>query len=210
MEQNITSRTDGRQELREHVVDVAMEAFCAEGIRHVKMDDIARRLGMSKRTLYELFADKESLLLSGIESRQQQHTRLLEEEMQRTDNVLDLILFDFGKRLVFLKQINPSFFVDVPRFPRVLAAIKAYRQQHLKNAVDFLRRGVEQGLFRPDVNFEIIGPFLMNHIDSVQQREIMQAYTPTEVFRHLVFFHLRGCTTPEGMRMMDEFLERYE
>ena len=56
-----------RQELRERIVATAMMAFTAHGIRSIRMDDIATQMGISKRTLYEIFADKETLLKECIQ-----------------------------------------------------------------------------------------------------------------------------------------------
>ena len=55
-----------RQQLRERIIETSMRAFAAHGIRAVKMDDIARLLGISKRTLYELYENKETVLCEGI------------------------------------------------------------------------------------------------------------------------------------------------
>ena len=210
MGRGIQSTEEIRHDVRNRVIDVAMDAFCSEGVRNVTMDEIAHRLSMSKRTLYQLFADKESLLLAGIEERKKLHVELLEERNKITDNVLELVLFDFGQRLEALKEMNPQFLSDVSRFPKVVEAIKADRKLHMQKAVEFLQRGVSQELFRKDVNFEIIITMLMNHIDNAVVMEQLRQFSPIEVFRHTVFTYLRGCTTPKGMAMMDKFAERWQ
>ena len=59
-----------KQELRERIVETAMRAFSMQGIRAVKMDDVAKMLGISKRTLYELYENKE-YLIDGVDGRKQ-------------------------------------------------------------------------------------------------------------------------------------------
>ena len=194
------------ENIRKRIIEVAMKAFYAKGVRNVTMDEIAHELTMSKRTLYQLFSDKESLLLAGIEEQRANHALLMQMRMERTDNVLDLVMYDFCKRLAFIKGITPLFFQDVARFPKVVEAMQNDRMQHMQKAVDFLQSGVKQGLFREDVNFEIIYNLLMNHVDSASSTGRFQHFPPVEVFKHLVFFYLRGCTTPKGMEMMDDYI----
>ena len=198
--------SDLHENIRKRIIEVAMKAFYAKGVKNVTMDEIAHELTMSKRTLYQVFADKESLLLAGIEDQKERHAILMRERMAQTDNVLDLVMYDFCKRLTFIKGISPQYFLDVVRFPKVVEAMQNDRMQHMQKAVDFLQSGVQQGLFREDVNFEIIYNLLMNHVDSASSTGRFQHFPPVEVFKHLVFFYLRGCTTRKGMEMMDDYI----
>ncbi|EJW89892.1 transcriptional regulator, TetR [gut metagenome] len=134
------------------------------------------------------------------------HAEMMEERMKQTDNVLELLLVDFSVRLKALKNVAPAFFVDVARFPKVKEKMKNDRLQHREKAVHFLQGGVNQGLFRADVNFDIIFDLFMNQLDNLSQDTQFERYEPIEIFKHCVFFYIRGCTTPKGMAMMDEFL----
>lgn len=188
------------------VISVAMKAFYKKGVKSVTMDEIAHELTMSKRTLYQLFVDKEALLLACIIEEHRMHAEMMEERMKQTDNVLELLLVDFSVRLKALKNVAPAFFVDVARFPKVKEKMKNDRLQHREKAVHFLQGGVNQGLFRADVNFDIIFDLFMNQLDNLSQDAQFERYEPIEIFKHCVFFYIRGCTTPKGMAMMDEFL----
>lgn len=61
---NVT--TEYREQLKGRILQSAMHEFRTNGIKQVKMDDIARKLGISKRTLYEIYGNKEDLLMEGI------------------------------------------------------------------------------------------------------------------------------------------------
>ena len=63
---NSTSECSSRSSLRDRIIDVALDDFTSQGIRSVTMDEVATKLGISKRTLYEVFADKEALLVDCI------------------------------------------------------------------------------------------------------------------------------------------------
>ena len=82
----------GREELRERILTVAMEMFYKSGIKPVRMDDIANNLSISKRTLYEVFQDKETLLLEClVRGRELQNSYMNEVDIQKS-NVLEIVL----------------------------------------------------------------------------------------------------------------------
>ena len=73
--------TEYREQLRGRILETAMKEFCARGIKQVKMDDIARKLGISKRTLYEIYANKETLLFEGVKQREEAYDHQIKKYM---------------------------------------------------------------------------------------------------------------------------------
>ena len=99
-----------RVELKDRIIETASEAFTTHGIKSITMDDIAASLGISKRTLYEVFQDKESLLTQCILKRQEEMNAFLAETLANSKNVLEVILVCYqrlrhsiGLTSVFLK-----------------------------------------------------------------------------------------------------------
>ena len=84
-----------RLELRERIIDTALNSFATHGIKSITMDDIAAALGISKRTLYEVFADKESLLKECILHKQAERDKYLQAIYEQSNNVLEVILAVF-------------------------------------------------------------------------------------------------------------------
>ena len=84
-----------KAELRERIIMTATEAFTLKGIKCITMDDIAAALGISKRTLYEVFADKESLLKECILHKQAERDKYLQAIYEQSNNVLEVILAVF-------------------------------------------------------------------------------------------------------------------
>lgn len=78
-----------RAELKERIIATATEAFTTKGIKSITMDDIAAALGISKRTLYEVFVDKESLLKDCILTVQAERDRYLQEVYEQFDVLLN-------------------------------------------------------------------------------------------------------------------------
>ena len=102
-------------DVRKQIISVAAEMFHQQGIRSVTMDDIAHRLCMSKRTLYQIFADKESLLLACVIQHEEEVIKQLEEVYNNTQNVLEFLLLVFSLKLKELNEIDPLFFEDMQK-----------------------------------------------------------------------------------------------
>ena len=88
------------------------------------MDDIAAALGISKRTLYEVFADKESLLKECILHKQAERDKYLQAIYEQSNNVLEVILAVFQKSIEIFHQTNKRFFEDIKKYPKVYAMMK--------------------------------------------------------------------------------------
>jgi hypothetical protein len=71
--------------------------------------------------------------------------------------------------------------------------------------VKYLSNGVEQGLFREDVNFEIVYNIISTQFDLIVASEDFRKYTPAELFNNFVLNYFRGCATPKGVEVMDNF-----
>lgn len=83
-----------RQELKDRIISYAMPEFYKRGVKAVKMDEISQGLHVSKRTVYEIFGDKEELVLAGM-MRQQEENRSKLENFAKTQakNVIDIISY---------------------------------------------------------------------------------------------------------------------
>lgn len=89
-----------------------------------------------------------------------------------------------------------------------MAYMSELRREQRDMAVDYLSKGVEQGLFRNDVNFEIVYNIITSQFDIIITSDEFRKYTPSELFNNLVLNYFRGCATPKGVEIMDEFFMR--
>ncbi len=197
-----------KEEVRLRVIEQAMHMFQKQGIKSVTMDSIADALKMSKRTLYELFADKAALLLAGLRRHDEQKTQRMIRRCAETDNVLEIILSDFADSMRDFSMVNPTFFIDIHKYPAAVAYFEARREERETSAVAFLQRGVEQGLFRSDVDYRIVYRQITNLLNHHVMEELGRDCSLKSLFYNIVIVYIRGCTTPEGTRYMDDILEK--
>lgn len=197
-------------EMCRHITEVALRAFMSRGIKAVTMDDIAHELSMSKRTLYQLFADKEALLGACFAEMDRQHTQRMQKALTETGNLLEIILIDFAFKLHRLKNVSPQFILDIPRYPGIVKLVEERRAATVQRALEFLNRCVQEGLLREDVNYEIVYDIFSSHVDMTRAEDFLKKYPLPEIFYNFVLVYLRGCATPKGAALMDEFLKRQE
>lgn len=204
----MASETAYRKELREKILRTSMREFRRKGIRQVKMDDVASMLSISKRTLYELFKDKESLLLEGVRMQYKEEERSMAKLADRSDiTVMDFIIEFYHWRTKRLADVNPVFFEDLPRFKAVLAYIEERHRHDQGGAQTFFRKGVEDGYFRKDVDFDIVGKVADAAMQRVMEMKMYQEYGLNHLFRNIMFLFLRGFCTAKGLEVLDKKLK---
>ena len=111
--QELKSLSAYRQGLKGKILDTAMTLFSKKGIKAVKMDDIARTLNISKRTMYELYDNKEVLLFEGIKSYNQRREKEMSEFVKGNTNVMDIILNVYKVKVEEFRFTSPSFYDDI-------------------------------------------------------------------------------------------------
>ncbi|MBQ9355741.1 MAG: TetR/AcrR family transcriptional regulator [Prevotella sp.] len=198
------STTTYRQQLRKRIIATSMTEFATKGVKAVKMDDIAQKLGISKRTLYELYENKEQLLHEGVMAHYEERERQLNELMERKLSVMDIILHIYKNAINDVKDITPVFFSDIVKYPAVLEFIEQSRERNQQRMQDLLRQGTEEGAFIKGVNHELTSTLFNAMSDIIMQQKLYQKYSMKEVFQSIVFTSLRGICTQQGVSMLDE------
>lgn len=173
------------------------------------MDDIAASLGISKRTLYEVFADKESLLEECILKGQQEGDEFIREVLDTSNNVLEVLLRCYQWSIEKFHATNKKFFEDIKKYPKAYELMKSNRSRSSEDTVRFFKQGVKQGIFRSDVNFAIVNLLVRDQLDLLMNSDICHEYSFIEVYESIMFTFLRGVSTEEGGRMLEDFICQY-
>ena len=196
-----------RQALKGKVLDTAMTMFASNGIKAVTMDDIARSLNISKRTLYELYRNKEILLLEGVKM----HVKKRELEMKTFEkgrkNVMDIILKVYRIKVEEFRRTNPVFYDDLERYPKVMANLEKNREENRAQFAAFLSKGVREGYFRDDIDNELV-TILFDTIGQLfMQKRLYAHFSIESVLNNIMFISLRGICTNKGIKVLDKFLK---
>ncbi|MDE5710159.1 TetR/AcrR family transcriptional regulator [Bacteroides sp.] len=204
-----TRHFTSRSELKERIINVASEAFSASGIKCVTMDEIAASLGISKRTLYEVFPDKETLLEACILKVQGETDTYIEEVLQESDNVLEVLLKLYQHSIEKFHATNKKFFEEIKKYPKAYEAVRRDNNRNHEDAISFFRQGVVQGFFRDDVNFAIVGVLVRKQLDVLMETDLCEKFSFLEVYESIMFTFLRGISTEKGAAELEDFIYKY-
>ena len=202
--QEIKNFTDYKLQLMDRILDRMMADITMHGIKAVKMDDVAAGLGISKRTLYEIYDDKETLVLETVKH---YHERKLAEldDFADSHNVLDIVIYLYERHIKESKDINPLFYEDMAKYPRIVAYFEKRQQNSREHFQSFMKRGVEEGLFRTDIDYTIVAHVFEALGKYMRDNRLYQQYTFEELFFNMLFVSLRGVCTLKGIEQLDQF-----
>ena len=179
------------------------------GLKAVKMDDIAKKMVMSKRTLYEIFADKEELLYECVKYGSEEELNEIHSKASREGaDVVDILIDFIHIRLKSMSSVNPKFYAEIMRYKKVADFLKTNHDSRRKEGNAFIKRGQREGYIRKDVDFELLGAIFDRAIQAVLDNELVNEYSRKRVFRDIIFVTIRGISTQKGIEKMDRLLEK--
>jgi TetR/AcrR family transcriptional regulator, cholesterol catabolism regulator len=177
------------------------------GIKSVTMDDVARDLGISKKTLYQYFTDKDDLVKKVVDYHMDiQHEKMKEFAMAKLNAIEELLMvskFIAG----FLKSINPSVTYDIQKYyPEIWKNITSNRRDHIYNQIiDNMKRGIKEGFYRKDLNIDIIANFYLLRLDTATTLDMIteNKYPYEEIFNTFFSYHIRGIANQKGIEYLE-------
>lgn len=196
-----------REQLKSVILPVAMKAFRLHGIKAVKMDDLAASLKISKRTLYETYSNKNELFLDAMNHIVEENHRRMENFAKSSDNVMDILIEFFRMQIEMYSTTNPQFFSDVQRSPELMEYLKKLHEKSGHSGEAFCQRGVEEGYFRSDVNYELLMRVGREVSQMTRVNPEYRKYDMSDFFYSYVCTILRGVCTDKGLKKIDDFIQ---
>ncbi len=192
--------------MKEIIIKVS-EIYLKYGIKSVTMDDVARELGISKKTLYQYFKDKDDLVKKVVDY----HMDLQHESMKgfasKNVNAIEELLMVSKFIANFLKQINPSVTYDIQKYyPEIWKSITSDRRDHIFNQIkENMKRGIKEGLYRKDLNTDIIAHFYLIRLDAAKTLDLIteNKYPYEEIFNTFFSYHIRGIANQKGIDYLE-------
>lgn len=194
-------------EIQERIIEQAGMLFARYGIRSITMDTLAEEMGISKRTIYENFKDKDDLLFEVIQYfKKYQHARA-SEIIKQSENVISALFRLVDSMINEMKQVNPLFFQDIKRYhSQIFAKIQEKGEIRDHSMTEkILKKGIEQHLFRTDLNCEIINMTMHYLFDifSPESKLTTMGYHRGELFNNIIIPYLIGISTEKGRSLIE-------
>ncbi len=187
---------------KEQILTKSLELFMRFGIKSVSMDDIAREVGISKKTLYQHVSDKRDLVNRTFERHiQNDETKCLNVMSTSVNSIQQLI--DLAKHLVStFSGMNPSTVFDIQKYYPTSWKLFDYHKHSFinKQIQDNLEAGIKSGLYRPEINVEIVTKFYISLIDATINPKVFPntGMQHVKIFVQLFDYHLHAIMSNAG------------
>lgn len=209
----VVSKVSSMNEELKSILLKVRELYMRYGIKSITMDDVASNLGISKKTLYKYVTDKEDLVAKTID---------LELEMQKDNmnckhgenlNAIEQLLFVSKMINHKLKQMNPSTEYDLRKYypAHYHKLITARRNQMYSNVVANIVKGKEEGLYRLDLNDDIIAKLQVSRVENMMDNDVFSIteFTSNKFFQEIFIYHIRGIANEKGIAFLESKLKDF-
>ncbi len=203
-----------QMETKDRILKGAEELFFKYGIKSITMDDIAKHLAISKKTIYQFYSDKnevlEMLMKDGMKANQKEFEQLAKD----SENVIAEVFSIMKHMGVMFSQMNPNFFYDLQKHhPGTWKLFKKFKEECIERMVeDSVKRGIKQGLVRPDINSKIIARLRMEEVEMGFNPHIFppDKFKIMDVQLALLEHFLHGICTLKGHKLINKYKEIIE
>jgi AcrR family transcriptional regulator len=199
-------------DIRERIINEAFGLFVKFGIRSVTMDQVASHLGISKRTLYENFREKNELLAEGIEHFRGIMQAEAIEIINKSDNVIESLYYIGKHGEEMRKRVNPLFFEDIRKYhPEIHLRISdKSRDKQYSIMLTMIRKGISDGVFKKGLNPEIVNEFWHEIMNIFMNEEIFPRdhYSQDDLLKNMLMPYLLGISTPKGQALIQQYFEK--
>ena len=192
------------EDKRLEILERASAVYMKNGIRSVTMDDLAKELGISKKTIYKYFEDKDDLIYSIIELKVEMDRALCTNSSQQSENSID-DLINLSKLIIeHVGNVNPNVFYDLKKYHSdAWELMKKHKWEFVLSMIrNNINRGIKEKIYRDDINEEIVARLYVGSTDMIMSGEVFPwpKFKFEELFREMIQFHIMGMASEKGMK----------
>ncbi|MBT5870805.1 MAG: TetR/AcrR family transcriptional regulator [Bacteroidetes bacterium] len=197
--------------MKKNIILKATELFMKLGFKSVTMDDIAKEMGISKKTIYTHFNNKETII--GVVT-----DHVFETVCHDIDAICDLNqnpiqeLYAIKKRVMQYMQkekASPTYQLQ-KYYPAIYNNIKQRQFSYMQQCVvKNLNRGLEQDLYRQNIEVQFVARIYFNGITGIKEESLFPhtMYEGETLYEMYLEYHLRGIVTPKGRNILNQMIQ---
>lgn len=194
---------------KERILQQAHNMVMQYGIRSVSMDDIANSLGISKKTIYQYYADKDELVEIVVSNIIERNKGICESDRQDADNAIHEVFMAMDMMAEMFRAMNPSLLFDMQKYhPTAYNRFQNHKNEFLFNTIrSNLQRGIKEGLYREDLKIDLVAQFRVDSmlIPFIPEFQSHTRFTLAEVQEELIELFLYGLVNLKGHKLISKY-----
>ncbi len=192
-------------DLTSEIILRAKNLYIQFGVKAVTMDDLAKGIGISKKTLYEQIPNKASLIDQMIHLHIKEEKKAINQIKSQSQHAVEEMILIARYVIQMLKQVSPNIVFEIKKYYwESWKKLEKLNNEHVLQVIHLnLKSGIEQGFYRADLPVEIIARHYVTLISSIVNQEVFPSniFTMDKIFKETMLYHLRGITTPYGWEL---------
>ena len=196
-------------ETKERILEGAAQLFFAYGIRNVSMDDIAKQIGMSKKTIYQYFTDKDDIVHQFMLLGVNKQVTEMKQVAEISENVIEELHQGMLKTKEMFSKINPLMLFELKKYyPKSWEVFNQCTEGEMQShLIQTLKKGIKEGVFRSEINVEILAKMRLEQFQLIFDPQV---FPPTkfsalevslQMFEHFVY----GIITLKGLNLLNQY-----
>lgn len=199
-------RSDIKPHNYRELLNRILPTIMSNGLKSTTMDSVAASLGMSKRTLYEIFGSKSEMIREALCELERQSHEYYTEVFAKAGNVMEAIIAIFKYNRDFVGSVNVEFYRDMDTlYKDKREEYDRVREKRYEKLSNLFKLGVEQGMFRPDADYDVQTRMMGLQMEGLKRIE--ELFPPDislqRVFDAIIISFLRSIASEKGMRVLD-------
>jgi AcrR family transcriptional regulator len=192
--------------IKDRIIEGAAELFKTYGIKSVTMDSLASHLGISKRTIYEIFSDKDELLVEVLTRMARNQKELVKRVLAESENSIVAIFRLLEINREYFQDMNPVFQADLKKYHYevLLKKTDSSEMPDYRNNQEVIENGIKEGLFRTDIDPDLANRCLYNLGRSILDNDLypFELFSRRDVIRNIFINYMRGISTAKGLDLI--------
>jgi len=194
------------------ILSSAEQMFFKYGIKSISMDDLSKEMRISKKTLYTFVSNKEELVFLVIKNHLSQEKKKVEETIKNASNSIEefimILMFNYER----IHEMNPSTLFDIQKYyPQSWDQFSEHKEKYIQSYIlQNLKKGIDEGFYRIELNPEIIALIYVNTIDVIIRlcSEKIDKNNIAVMLKEYVNYHLHGIVSLKGKEHLNNYLNK--
>lgn len=197
-------------EVKDRILEKAADLFMKYGIRSITMDEIASQLGISKKTIYQFFTDKDEIVEGVIDKEIHRNQDECRRFKGNAENAIHEVFIALEEMEDMLKAMNPLIMYDLEKYhPKAYKKFKNHKYQFMYAVIkENLERGIREENYREDIDIDIVSRQRIESAFMGFNQDLFphNRYRVPEVSYELAMLYLHSVASPKGKKLIEKYL----